>query len=106
MGAHDAACALGPRDLPERRRRWLRLSERALIEKAPIPAGVRLRFEKLDGVEAQLRDLVALERECCSFAAWSLSPRAGEFSLEVTAEGDAVAAVRTLFDEPVPALGA
>lgn len=105
MVAHGPACALGRGDLVGRRQRWLRLSERALIEKRPIPAGVQLRFEGLDAVERELRDLVALERDCCSFAEWALSRRDGELSLEVTATGDAIAAVRALFDEPPPTPG-
>ena len=97
------ACSLAPADLQGRRERWLRLSDRALVEKKPIEAGVRLRFQRLDGVEAELRELAALERDCCSFAIWTVTGDGAEVHLEVTAEGEGIAAVRALFDEPAPA---
>ena len=97
------ACSLTPSDVHGRRERWLRLSDRALVEKKAIEAGVRLRFERLDGIEAELRELAALERDCCSFAAWTVTGEGAELRLEVTAEGEGVAAVRALFDEPAPA---
>ncbi|HEV2772542.1 MAG TPA: hypothetical protein VGV57_06910 [Thermoleophilaceae bacterium] len=93
------ACSLAPGDLAGRRERWLRLSERALLEKRPIPGGVRLRFRRVDGVEGELRELAELERDCCSFAAWSVTSEGTDPTLEVTAEGDGVAAVRALFEE-------
>jgi hypothetical protein len=94
------ACALAPSDLRGRRERWLRLSHHALLEKEPIQAGVLLRFQRLEGVEAELRELAALERDCCSFATWSVTGEATELHLQVAAEGEGIAAVRALFDEP------
>ena len=94
------ACSLAPGDLAGRRDQWLRLSERALLEKKPIRGGVRLRFRRLDGVEGELRKLAELERDCCSFAAWSVKSEGPDLTLEVTTEGDGVAAVRALFEEP------
>ncbi len=90
------ACSLAPGDLAERRGRWLRLCDRALSSTEATENGVRLRFRRLDAVEHELRDLAALERECCSFAAWSVSSQRGELVLEVSAQGDAVAAVRAM----------
>ena len=94
------ACSLTAGELAGRRERWRRLTERAMVARQPIAAGVRLRFRPLDGVEAELDQLAALERECCSFAAWSASRHEGELVLDVTAAGEGVAAVRALFDEP------
>ena len=93
------ACSLTTGELAGRRERWRRLSERAMIARQPIAAGVRLRFRPLDGVEGELHQLARLERGCCSSAAWSASRQAGELVLDVTAAGDGVAAVRALFDE-------
>ena len=44
-----------------------------------------------------------LERDCCSFAAWSVRSEGADVTLEVTAEGEGVAAVRALFVEPAAA---
>ena len=94
------ACSLAPGDLAGRRERWLRLSERARLEKKPIPGGVRLRFRTVAGVEGELRELAELERDCCSFAAWSVTSEGPDLTLEVIAEGDGVAAVRALSTSP------
>lgn len=97
------ACSLAPGDLAPRRERWLRLSEQALLEQTPTPAGMRLRFRSVDGAEHELRELAALERDCCSFATWSVTSDGADLILDVTADGEGVAAVRALFDEPAPA---
>ncbi len=82
----------------ERRERWLNLSDRALSDKASTQAGVCLRFRPLEGVESELCELAALERECCSFATWSVRRDAANVILEVSAEGDAAGIVRALFE--------
>lgn len=97
--ANPAACSLAQDDVAARRERWLRLCDRALSEKEPTETGVRLRFPRLEGVESELRELATLERECCSFAAWSVRCEGADLILEVSAEGDAVATVRSLLDE-------
>jgi len=99
---NPAACSLSRVDSAERRERWLRLGDRALSDKAPTNAGVRLRFRRLPGVESELRELAALDRECCSFAAWSLRSEEADLILEISAEGDAAGTVRALFDQPAP----
>lgn len=94
-----AACSLSQGDGSKRRERWLRLCDRALLEKAPTEGGVRLRFRALDGVANELRELAALERECCSFAIWSVRGDHANLILDVSAEGDAAGIVRALFEE-------
>jgi hypothetical protein len=98
-----AACRLIEDDQAARRERWLRLSDRALCEKEPTDRGVRLRFRRLAGVEDELRELAALERECCSFASWSVRREGDDVVLRVSAEGTSAATVRAMFDEPPPA---
>jgi len=100
--ANPVACSLSQVDGNERRERWLRLSDRALSDNESTQAGVRLRFRRLDGVESELRELAALERECCSFAAWSVSSDRAHLILEVSADGDAVGVVRALFEDLPP----
>ncbi|MDQ6803896.1 MAG: hypothetical protein M3065_02760 [Actinomycetota bacterium] len=94
-----AACSLSQGDGSKRRERWLRLCERALAGKAPTERGVRLRFRALDGVASELRELAALERECCSFAMWSVRSDYTNLILDVRAKGDAADVVRALFEE-------
>jgi hypothetical protein len=91
------ACSLSPTDLAERRARWAALTERWLLERALVPGGVRLAFHADDGTESELRALAALERECCGFASFRVTSSRGRVTLDVTAEGDGVAAVRGIF---------
>ena len=94
------ACTLRPTELGDRRAAWERLSERALRERQPIPLGVRLVFAGNDEVERELRHLARLEADCCSFADWKVTRRGEGIVLDVTAPGEAVTALRALFDVP------
>ncbi len=91
------ACSLSAEDLPERRSRWRLVLEGALVDRIEIPAGARLELRPREGVEAELRALAALERECCAFASFHVRKTPGLITLEVTSSGDGVAAVRQLF---------
>jgi hypothetical protein len=91
------ACSLPPDRLADRRERWKALAERSFLERALLPTGVRLSFSADEGTEADLRELVELERECCGFASFQVTSSRGLLTLDVTAEGDGVAAVRELF---------
>ena len=91
------ACSLPAAALDERRARWKALAGRAFLERALLPAGVRLSFLAEAGVEQELRALAELERECCAFASFELSVAGNVVSLDVTAEGDGVTAVREIF---------
>jgi hypothetical protein len=92
------ACSLGRDDLSERRERWQRLGARAAVEVVPTDRGLRLVFCREPGVEDELRELAALERDCCAFADWSVSTPGGSAVLEVGGSSDeAVAAVQAMF---------
>jgi hypothetical protein len=98
------ACSLVQRDLVVRHERWLHLCDHALSAKEPTHRGMKLRFRRLKHVEVELRQLAKLERDCCSFAAWSVVREGTDVVLEVSAYGDAAVAARALFDE-IPAPG-
>lgn len=92
------ACALGAGDLARRAARWEALAGRSLVRAARTERGVRLVFRADPGVADELQDLVALERDCCAFATWSVHEHRAELTLDVTGDGDhAVAAVQSLF---------
>jgi hypothetical protein len=75
------------------RRRWLELAERTTVERLALPNGLRLAFAPGPGVVEMLESLVAVERECCAFAEWTLTKTV----LEITAEDDAVPVVQGMF---------
>jgi hypothetical protein len=97
-GAAVVACTLGSGDLTRRAAWWEALTARSLVRAARTDRGLRLVFRADAGAAGELSDLVALERECCAFAAWSVHENGTELTLDVTGRGDqAVAAVQSLF---------
>ena len=91
------ACSLDAAALEERRQRWVALAKRALIDQHATGSGVRQRYRPEPDVERELRELVALERDCCGFAAWDLRPSGGMLELDVSASGDGAGALQEMF---------
>ena len=89
------ACALTPAGRAGQARRWRRLIDRALIERAEPGDGLRLRFRP-EG-EAELRDLVAVESECCPWARWTVTAGPGEVTLDVQAPAEGAAVLHEMF---------
>lgn len=91
-------CSLNQSDLAARQDRWLELARRAAIKVVTTNAGLRLLFRAEPGVEAEVRDLAELERDCCAFADWSVRARATRIVLDVTADGEeGITAAQAMF---------
>ena len=93
------ACTLGSEAHRDRRERWLRLTRQALDEKRLTPRGVQLRLRPLGGVEEEARALMDLERDCCSFARWSVERHGATVTIDISAGGEGVNALHALFDD-------
>ena len=87
------ACTLGSEDHKDRRERWLRLIEETRL----TPRGVQLRLRNTGGVEEEARELVELERDCCSFARWAMVTDRPAVVVDITASGEGVKALHALF---------
>lgn len=99
-GPAPVACTLGAGETARRAARWAALTGRSLMRAARTERGVRLVFAANPAVADELRSLIALERDCCAFASWSVHEHGAELALDVTGDGpDAVAAVQSW---PVP----
>jgi len=96
-GAAPVACALTRDGLAAQRAHWQRLAARALMERADTADGVRLAFQPGPGVEAELRALVATERECCPWAEWTVQATAQQVVLGVHATGTGTDALHDMF---------
>lgn len=97
--ATTIACSLDPAQLADRRCVWEALARVALKEISPTADGVELVYASSEEVERVLHQLAGLEAKCCSFAEWRVSRRGeDELVLDVTSQGDGVAAVHALFD--------
>ena len=93
------ACTLTPAGLAAQAGRWDELMAQSMTGHTRISDGLRLTFHP--GADAELRALVAIERDCCRWATWTLDRHDGAIVLTVRAEGDGVAALYALFgDQP------
>jgi hypothetical protein len=85
-------CTLTSDELVTRGERWRALGAANV---ADMKNGLRLSFPAR--AEMELRELARLERDCCAFASWDVTRQGDRAVLEITAEGEAVAAVQALF---------
>jgi hypothetical protein len=92
------ACKLRPLEMAGRRELWEEVADAALLAKEPTPTGARLRFRSLAGVGDRVRTLARLEKDCCSFAKWSVSDEDDEVVLSVESTCEGVPAVQRMFE--------
>jgi hypothetical protein len=96
-GAPAVACTLTPADLAAQARRWVRLAARAMTRRAETAHGLRIFFRPEPGAEEELRALVAVENECCSWADWTVREDAGQIVLDVRAAGAGLSTLHGMF---------
>lgn len=98
------ACALTTADLAAQSGRWQRLAARAMIERAETAEGLRICFRPESGVAEELRQLVAVENECCRWARWMVETESGQIVVDVRSTGEGIAALHGMFTslESVP----
>jgi hypothetical protein len=100
--AAPIACSLDASGLERQEQRWEALARRAGIDRAATDDGVALTFRADDDVEHALRELVAVENQCCSWARWELNAVVdgdGDTALvmRARASGDGVATLQSMF---------
>lgn len=91
------ACMLTSRDLARQRDRWQMLAAKALIERIETDRGIRISFRDEPGVADELRELVAVENECCSWARWTVEASAEEIVLDVSSTRDGIPVLHGMF---------
>jgi len=96
-GTAPVACTLTTAGLAEQTGRWERLAALALIERAGTERGLRLSFRPEPGVEQELRELVAIENECCRWASWTVRSGAGHIVLDISSTGDGIPTLHNMF---------
>ena len=97
------ACTLGSSELGTQVVRWKALYADAGIERIATDDGVRVCFRRDPGAEEELRALVAVEVECCTWANWNVEAGAAELILEISSSGDGIPLLHSwlLNDQPV-----
>ena len=93
----DVACTLGASDFKEQAHRWTALRQRAERRQVETAAGKRIYFAAEDGVAEELSALVAVERDCCAWASWTVEREADDVVLEIASSGEGVPAIRRMF---------
>ena len=97
------ACTLSDTSLKTQRERWIDLAETFGIARHETPDGLRLTFEDHPAVEAELQALVAVENDCCSWAAWTVERNeTGALVLAARAQGEGIATLHGMFTSATP----
>lgn len=99
-GQDDApviACELSDDETGTQVRRWMRLGQDAGLDRLETEDGLRIRFRDEPAVEEELRALVAVEKNCCSWAHWEIHRADGDLVLEVSSALEGAAILHAMF---------
>jgi hypothetical protein len=91
------ACSLGSEDLSQRRRVIRELNWWAL--RGHERDGLQLRLTYDVDAQDEVRELVALERQCCSFLDFRMDRRDGSVLVTINAPTEATDALEEIFSE-------
>jgi hypothetical protein len=97
MNDRPIACRLGAADLANVAERWLNLREQAGLARHETETGLRLDFKASDAVAGELRELVAIEGECCAWADWRVEPAGAELHVHITSAGGGIETAQSMF---------
>ena len=96
------ACTLNDTDLKTQRERWINLGTNFGRGRETTDDCLRLLFETHPAVESELRALVAVENDCCSWAAWTVEHEAGTLVMAARSRGEGVRTLHGMFREAMP----
>jgi len=91
------ACTLPPGELRERAASIDALLRDALVGRAAIAGGLRLRFAGDAESEQRVRELAAAEARCCGFLEFEIARDEHEVVLDVTGAPDGLPAIEAMF---------
>jgi hypothetical protein len=102
--AASVACSLDAGGLRTQEQRWTQLMSNAGTGRTATATGVALTFRAEPLVERQLRELVAVENNCCAWAHWEVEAggkadrdRAGELVMHARTIGNGIAVLQSMF---------
>lgn len=104
-GTMPVACSLTSAGLAAQHDRWQQLAARAMTRRTETAHGVRISFRPEPGAEDELRQLVAVENECCPWADWRVQTDSGQIVLDIQSAGEGIATLHSMFTslQPAPA---
>jgi hypothetical protein len=100
-GTMPVACTLTSAGLAAQSHRWHLLASRAMTERTETEHGLCIVFRPEPGAEEELRALVAVESECCSWAHWTVETNGGQIVLDVHSTAEGIAALHGMFTSPL-----
>ena len=96
------ACTLTDTDLKTQRERWINLGTNFGRGRERTDDGLRLLFADHPAVEQELQALVAVENDCCSWAAWSVERAEGFLVMAARSKGEGIATLHGMFTQAIP----
>ena len=97
------ACTLTENDLKTQRERWMSVCGEAGTGRIETEDGLRLVFVNQPGVADELRALVTVENECCSWAQWTVSLEGDTVLMDARSRGEGRAILWQMFLDKFPA---
>ncbi|HJU37524.1 MAG TPA: hypothetical protein VJ716_08930 [Gaiellaceae bacterium] len=97
--SESIACTLSGADHKTQRERWLALGENFGLGRSETEDGLRLSFRSHPEIRKELEELVAVERDCCSWAAWSVEDEGDALVMAVRSQGAGVATLHGMFTQ-------
>jgi hypothetical protein len=91
------ACTLSAGDLAAQAARWLELRSAAEVSRVETEGGLSLVFQDTPAVETELRELVAVENDCCSWASWNIFRADGALVMHAGSKEHGVEALHGMF---------
>ena len=91
------ACTLSAGDLAAQAARWLKLRSAAEVSRVETDDGFSLVFQDTPAVEAELRELVSVENDCCSWASWNVFRADGAIVMRASSTANGVDALHGMF---------
>lgn len=93
------ACALSDTDLKNQRERWLALGENFGLGREETVDGLRLSFRYHPQIRKELESLIAVENECCSWAAWKVEREGDTLVMAARSQDTGVTTLHGMFTQ-------
>ena len=93
------ACALSDTDLKTQRERWLALGENFGLGREETVDGLRLSFRYHPQIRKELESLIAVENECCSWAAWKVEREGDTLVMAARSQDTGVTTLHGMFTQ-------
>jgi len=101
--AELVTCTRSDTELKTQRERWINVGTNFGLAREMTGDGLQLTFKDHPAVEQELRALVAVENECCSWASWSVDRMDGVVVMAARSKGEGISTLHGMFKDAMPA---